>query len=239
MARGTTTDYSVNGTKILKRAFIWSGIYGPNSSIPPEETVDALDVINMMIKLWQGSPDIETKGLKMWQRARATLTLTAAISFSLKLADGALDINPPVDILTAMLKDTDDNETSIVPMMGGLGEFEAISDKTETGTPSKYYYERQYDEGTLYLNCVPEDITDVIDLVYLRPIYDMDAVGNDVDFLQHWYEALYMNLGLRLMPGYGKPISQDHKDQAKYALDKAQSFYPENVNVFFEPDRDD
>jgi len=238
MARGTTTDVTYSGATIIAQAFDWAGIYGPEDPIPAEKQASALKKLEMMIKVWQGSPNILTRGLKIWQRERASLTLSAKISFDLQLSGGDLDINPPVSIKTAMLKTTDDEETPIDVGMT-FEEFEAIPNKTETGTPSRIYYERQYDKGVLYLDIIPDDITNVIDLVYLRPLYDFDAATNDPDFPQHWLEALYMNLGLRIMPGFGKEPSRTQEEQADTALALAQTFYPETTNIFFEPDRGD
>lgn len=236
MARGTTAEVTATGTSIITQALYEIAMYGPNDTIPPADLADALVVLDYMIKLFQGSPTVNTSGLKMWQRTRASLTLTAAISFALKLTGGALDVNPPVAILSAMLKNTDSEETPLEPML--LEEHEQITDKTQTGVPGKFYYEREYAQGTLYLDVVPDDTTDVIDLIYLRPLYDMDAIGNDVDFPQHWYMALYLNLAILLAPRYGKEAYQTTQKMAVGALAMAQTFYPEDVNAHFEPDKE-
>lgn len=236
MARGTTTDLTATGTQVITKALYEIAMYGPHDTIPAAELADCLITLDWMIKLWQGSPDIETKGLKMWQRARGTLTLDASISRTLK-SGGDLAISEPVAIISAMLVTTDSEETALTPMT--LQEYEAISDKTQTGTPKKYYYEREYDGSTIYFDCIPVDITDVVHLLYLRPLYDMDAIGNNVDFPQHWYMPLYLNLAVILAPGYGKEAYRTTIDAAFGALQKAQNFYPETVNLHFEPDRDD
>jgi len=237
MARSTTADITATGTQIVTQALYELGEYGPYDTIPPEELDDGLVVLNWLVKLWQGQPDIDTAGLKMWQRTEAELTLTAKISFSLKISGGDMNIYPPVHIIGAMLRDTDDQETPLTRMTEE--EFQAIGDKTQTGTPSRFFYKRTYDDGTLFLDIIPNDTTDVLDILYLRPLYDLDLIGDDVDFPQHWYLALALNLAKFLAPRYGAKISQLTLDNAAYALAKAQQFYPEDVNVWFEPGRDD
>lgn len=235
MARGTTADLTATGTQVITQALYEIAMYDPDDTIPAADLADVLVVLDWMIKLWQGSPDIQTKGLKVWQRARASLTLDASISRTIQTS-GDLDIASPVAILSAMLKTTDDEETELDPML--IQEFEQIGNKTETGTPTRYHYERTYAGATFYLNRIPVDTTDVVDLLYLRPLFDMDAIGNDVDFPQHWYMALYLNLAIFIAPRYGKEVYQTTVKNANAALQKAQAFYPENVNLHFESGRD-
>jgi len=229
------TDLSVSGDTIIQDALMEIGVLAAEETAKAHHTKRGRRILNMMVKAWQGSPNVFTSGLKMWARERASLTLTAKISFSLKASGGDLDIDPPVAILSALLRDSDDNDTVLSPML--LGEYEAILNKTETGTPTKYYYEKQLTEGVLYLNRIPEDTTSTIEFVYLRPLTIIEDSDDTPDFPQHWYLALMKNLALNMAPAYEITPSADLRAQAQYWLQVAQTFHPEYSNIFFEPEK--
>lgn len=241
MARSSTVNITATGTNIVTQALYEIAMYGPHDTIPSAETADCLVVLNYLVKQWMGDPDVETKGLKMWQRTETSLDLgTAGAAISYSLASGASGWagESPVNIRSVTFKDSNNQETTLSPMTAE--EFQAITDKTQTGTPTRYYYERGYSGGTIYLNRVPSQTSSCyLDILYLRPLYDVDQLSDDVDFPQQWYLALYLNLAVLLGPRYGKEVYPTTQQNAFGALQKAQAFYPEDVNVSFEPGRED
>jgi len=240
MARSGSVDFTVNALQIASGAFRII----THDEDPPvgKQANDLVESLNMMVKTLMGSPDVDTTGLKMWQRTRATLLLDSAdISFELKAADGDLDIDPPVSILSAMLKTVDNEETVLTTML--VEEFEAIPNKSDeaTGKPTKYYYEREFDKGVFYIDRIPDILTDVVDLVYLRPLQDIDSATDDLDFPQHWFNPLKWMLAIENAEEYGAPVTRNMENRAAYWLAKAQSFYPEHApeDAYFQPGRDD
>jgi hypothetical protein len=145
----------------------------------------------------------------------------------------------PVEILMVMRRDTDSIESQLTEM--SLADFQSISDKTVTGTPTRYHYERQVTKGVLYLNCIPSDTTDVLDLVVLREIEDFDAAGNNPDFPKGWERPLVYNLAVDLCPSCGVPENKVRTLAvlAQQAISIANTFHPETCDYHFEPGRDD
>lgn len=226
----TTTTYNANqiiAAAIRKLCPDGSGNY---ESWEYENGKIALNLI-----AWQLRKD--HTGFKMWARKRSTLTLTAKNNFTIKTSSGDLNTGIPISIITAMLKDTSGNETPLTPML--VEEYQAIGNKTATGDPSRFYYEKQLDAGYFYLDCVPSNITKTIVITHLRPIEDFNAGVDTPDFPQEWYRALVALLRIDLAPEYSKPVTQDMVLMAQQAVAMAESFSPENCDVFFQPEIDE
>lgn len=199
---------------------------------------DIIRVLNDVISQWQGPENIFTPGLKMWTRERASLTLSAKLSYSLKPSGGDLNIQVPVEIMSVLLRDTDGNDVPLDEMT--LGEYEAIPNKTNTGTPAKYMYEKRLTEGVLYLDIVPSDITDTIQLLYRQPLELIENETQEFDIEPHLYRALKFNLAVDvwMMFSPGIAVPQSIVSMAGSSLALAQTFYPNNINVYFIPDSD-
>jgi hypothetical protein len=67
-------------------------------------------------------------------------------------ASGAdLDILPPLEILTAVLRHTTSNSDTPMTVMN-LEQYQAIGNKSSTVTPTALYYEKRLTEGKIYLD---------------------------------------------------------------------------------------
>jgi len=230
---GSDYDFSVSSNEIVKAALRTIGVM--KAGDVPDEAIMAngREALNMMVKQWMAPANFKAPGLKMWVRNRATLTLTAKAEFIFKDSGGDLDIDPPVAIISASRRNSDNKDSLMTPML--LGEYEAIGDKTAEGSPTKYYYENQLDGGHFYLNHVPNDLTDTIRIVYLQPIKDVDAGTDAVDFSQEWFRALKYNLAVDLALENDKPITDGLMLLAADSLAQAQTFNPEEASIYFEP----
>ncbi|MEN6440528.1 MAG: hypothetical protein ABFD97_18295 [Syntrophobacter sp.] len=240
-----TADLSVTGKQIVEAAMRELGALASGEPATPEELQDGLQALNLLVKSWMGPNNLLAPGLKIWQRTRTTLTLLEQNSFSVKLVTGDLLIDPPISILSATLRNTDGEDLLILTPMS-LAEYQAIPNKSVTGTPSRFYYERGITEGTIYLDCIPSDTTMTIPLVYLRILNDFDELdGSDPpDFPQEWFRPLKFNLAVDLYPEYPTCTGDRFKIIAALAqstLAQANMFAPDNGDpvVYFEPGRDD
>jgi hypothetical protein len=177
-------------------------------------------------------------GLKVWQRERGSLTLTAKAEFSLKPSGGDCDIQVPTAIITASLRNSD-GQDSPLKIMRTIQEYEGIGDKSATGDPGAIFYERRLDEGKLYTDVVPSDLTKTIRFVYLQPLEDLDANTNDLDFPAEYLLPIAHNLGINVAPKLGMTLSNEHASAAAASGAIIQSFEPETSTVYFEPGRDD
>lgn len=233
---GSDYDYSVTALDIVKGALRALGAIASGETPTAGEITDGLEALNQLCKQWMGGPNPIVPGLKMWLRETASLTLTAKATFALQSSGGDCDIDPPVGIIAINRKNTSDGETLLTKMT--WAEYLALGNKAETGTPTRYYYELQLDAGYLYLDYIPSDTTDTLEIAYHRLVKDFDAQTDVPDYPQYWYRALKFNLAVELAPEFGKPITPELQRNADHSLLLANMVHPEEVVACFEPGRD-
>jgi len=242
MARSLTTNFTVTGDEIIKDALRCLGVIASGENPTGQEITDGRRALNMMIKSWMGPESPLTSGLKVWQRSISTgiipATMGAKISYTIGASGCDLTMQPPVQIIAMTAKNSDGVETSLDPFT--LQEYFAISDKTATGVPTKFHYEREYDRGVVYFDYVVEDTSYTFPFLYLRELYDITSVEDDLDFPVHWYEAIKYHLAIRLAPEFQRKAGEDLQTLANYTLSQAQTFaFPrEGWDFFFQPDLD-
>lgn len=113
--------------------------------------------------------------------------------------------------------------------------YEGIANKTETGSPSRFLYEDGIGSGTLYLDCAPDDVTDVLRIVFLTPAEDYGSSANDIAFPQQWHAPLSFGLAKRLAPKFQVSWTQTMQDGYQEALTIARAAYPQTCEAFFQP----
>jgi hypothetical protein len=171
----------------------------------------------------------------------ATLTGAAAsgdVVYSYPLASQA---RRPLEILTAVLRDSNNND---VPMsIFTLQDYESLPTKVQTTNPADpmtLYYEAQLTNGILYTDAPAAlDTSKHIHMVYLGTPEDFNAATDTPDFPQEWYLALVTGLAINVAPAYEMPITQDMKDNFARALRIAQEANPETSSMFFQCKQDD
>ena len=141
----------------------------------------------------------------------------------------------PLEILTAVLRDTSTKDTPIYPM--SLETAEGIYDKTADGTPQFYLYEPFLTNGKITFDIEPDDVTKVVRIVFLGAIEDFDALTDTPDYPQVWFRPLKFQLGIDLWPEYkeGDPPASLYKARNE-ALSIAQNENPETTDIYFQPD---
>lgn len=163
-----------------------------------------------------------------------TATLTAAAASGARVFVYTSKMRRPLEVLTAVTRDTNSQDVAFSGEMI-LEQYEAIPDKTATGTADLLYYEAQLTNGVLYLNRTPDDVTKVIRLVYLSPPEDFTATTDTADFPQVWFRPLCLELAINLAPGYGFPVTPELKGLRDEALKIAREANPETSIASFNP----
>ena len=239
MATSSTYTLTITGQQMATDILRVVGAIEYDESADSDQTPIVLRATNFWLLQKKSGPHSLNPGQKMWTRETIDLTLTATAEYDLKPSGGDADIQIPVEILTATLKDTDGNETPLDPM--NLEEWQSISLKTQVGTPGRYYYERRLDTGKFRLDYVPSDITDVIDIVYRQPLELVTNGAHEFDVDNSWYRAIKYNVALDVAPEFSQTdpnrISQIQR-LATDAMIGIGAFEPEESNAFFEPGRD-
>ena len=230
------SDFTINSDEIIKASARAIGVLGIGESLPASELEDGREALNMLVKQLMGPPTFLMRGFKPWQRELAELTLQAKIQYEIKTTGGDLDITPPISILSARLKDSDDNETLLDVM--NRDQYDAIGNKTDENTPTAFYYERRLDTGYFYLDCVPSDLTEyTIDITWLDQLSAFTDVSSSMDFSQEWFRVLKFALAVDLAPEYGADPMK-FKGLRDEAIAIASSFNTDDTFYSFQPEVD-
>lgn len=312
MSTSGSVNFSQNRDQIITRALNILDIVGIGRTPSATQISHAADVLNMLIKSWQGQTDF-ARGLKVWARKRGYLflqtrqheytlpgdhwtnsyvtttttaaaisgastidiasssgmtagdylgvelstgalqwttisgapstTLTLAASLTANVASGArvfaytTRATRPLSLLAAVRRDVRGTDTPM-EMLRTVTTYEAIADKSASGTPGVVFYEPTLPAGWLSLDTEPIDVTDVLRLTYVRPLEDVDASTDDLDYPQEWFSPLALGLARQIALDYGATWGQQHEMLYKEALLVAQQANPEVSDAYFEPGRE-
>lgn len=176
----------------------------------------------------------------------STINLTATLTGATTSGDVAwtygttLQARRPLQILTAVLRDSQNNDTPLY--VYNLKDYERLPSKTNTsntGDPTTIYYEAQLTNGQLYTDvAAAADTTKHIHTVYLSPIEDFVSQTDTPDYPQEWYRALVYALAVEICPGFQLPITDELKLLLSDSLKMARESNPETSSMFFQPKED-
>ena len=241
MATSGVYAITVTALDLIKNSMLNVGSTAIEETPTGAEAKLGRDGLNYLIKQLEGPPNFIQSGQKMWQRETGALTLDATKnSYSLKASGGDCDIQIPLEILTAVLRHTASaSDDPLKPL--NLQQYQAIANKSETGTPQKYYYEKRLTEGKLYLDRKPTASVVsayTISFIYRQPLEVISSNTNEFDIESSHYLMLELALSRWLAPKYGRAISNDIERQYAEAVAMVSTFQPENSDVFYERDGD-
>ena len=139
----------------------------------------------------------------------------------------------PVEIIECRLHRADDIEVPLIA--GGRQDYARLSNKTSTGTPNQVFYDKQLDEGVLYVWLVPTDMQDYIKLSAKLPIQIMENLTDDFEVAQECLLLIAWNLAVLIYPKYhdGRFIDTATALMAERMLDDAKTSDSENVPITF------
>lgn len=143
----------------------------------------------------------------------------------------------PFEIESATRRDVSGNDTPVDSLMT-LQEYEQIYSKTSVGSPARMYFEAQRTNAKVYIDCAPEDTTEVLRLVYLSYIEDFTATTDDADFPAEWARPLSLQLGMDLCLPFGRSVPKELPPLLQEALSMARKAYPETAVLEYQSDPD-
>jgi hypothetical protein len=140
----------------------------------------------------------------------------------------------PLDIATAVLRDTDGNDFPLDSM--DLDDYESITKKSQESTPGRFYYQPTLTDGTIHFDCAANDVTKVVRMRIRSPFEDFDAAANDLDFDPIWIKPLVYSLELESCLRFGKQARMaEIKALRDESLAIARNQNPETCNAYFMP----
>ena len=176
MSTSGVTSFMANRDTIVRRSLRMVGAF-PSTDLPrPEQLVDAITVLNLMLKEWSA------EGF-LWLRQFVEITLVASQNDYTLGPNGTPAIDRPLHVFSANRKSTGGNEVPMISLT--RADWMAIPNKTSSGTPVQYYYDPQTVDGTLYVwPTPPTGVTDVLVLDVDRQLDIMSDSLDDFDFPQ-------------------------------------------------------
>lgn len=191
-----------------------------NESVASDEETVAIESLDFMLKAWQN------KGYNLWAATGGSLSLTTAASYTLSPVR-------PLRILSARYKESSTaNELPMTRLT--RDEYDMLPNKSSTGTPTQYYYDRQREAAKLYIWPVLATATaQTIEFTYTRELEDIADATDVVDVPGEWWEAVVNNLAMRLCADWGgMSMPEQLPVLAAQSLDDALGFDREE-SVFF------
>jgi len=153
----------------------------------------------------------------------------------------------PVQVLTAVLRDTQNVDTPLNIMT--LQDYEILPTKTQITSPADptaIYYESQFANvlnvngpGVLYTDCgAAQDTTKHIHMVFLRPVMDFVNPGDNPEYPQQWYRALCWGGTREICGMFDADWTKEMDANYMEAMAMARQADVENTSMFFMPDAD-
>jgi hypothetical protein len=230
MSVSGSTDNKSTAIDLIQDARALLGIHTEEEPMDENESEMGRRILTKMLKAW------EADGVGATLLTEGSLTLVSSQASYLFGAGGDFT-TVPFEIVSARIYRTSD-----IPMWRlSREEYQRIPNKTATGYPTQFFYDRQRDNGSLYVWPTPDSSAGTFKFTYRRRIMDIDANADNFDLPPEWEEAITYNLAMRLQPTYGLSSSKsadDIRNMAKesYLLVKMWDTGAEEGSVYFSPD---
>lgn len=218
-----STDYNPAAVSIITNARRLLGINAEEESLEANELTIGLEWLTMLLKDWQVDPELGT-----WLKTEGAMALVSADKDYVFGAGGSFT-TVPFEISSIRVSYNGGNEIPMRQM--GRDEYFNLPNKTSTGFPTCYFYDRQRDSGMLYVWPVPGDNNYDIAFTYRRRIMDTDAGTDSLDIPPEWMWAVTNNLAVNLIPTCGRggtPEATQIVMEAGKSLAKLKNFDESN-----------
>lgn len=177
------------------------GVLAASEPLAAGDEEDALVVLNELLDSWS------TERLYVFATLRATATLTPSLSPHTIGTGGTISTTRPIRI----------DQASVILAAGGDerplallsdAEWQALTGKSTTGTPTALWVEAAYPLMRLHLNPIP-NAADTLVLYTWQQLTRFLATSEDFDFPPGYARAIRTNLAKELAPSYGVSVSAE------------------------------
>jgi len=229
-----TYNFNLNRDEVIKGALRILGVISQGETPDAAQISDGAEALNVLIKAY------ESEGMPVWAIKTQTITPVASSNPIVIGTSQVVNIPKPERIYQAFYTTT---ATNISINMSHLSQeqYWSLSNRSQEGTPTQYYWDDKNTSGNLYLYLVPDAnfaSSNTITIVYQAPFADFDASTDVPDFPQYWLRALKYGLADEISMEYGYPIKdrQELMLRAEKYKDEALSFVQEENSYFFQID---
>ena len=161
MATSSSRDFDLDVGELIEEAYERCGLEMRTGY----DAKTARRSLNLMFADWAN------RGLNLWTVKQATVSVSSGTA-SFTLLDATV-----VDLLEVVLRNSSGTDFTLTQM--SRSEYLRIPNKTSTGQPSQYFFDRQV-TPTITLWSTPDDSYTLV-FYYVRRIEDADALVNTTD----------------------------------------------------------
>ena len=161
MTTSSSRDFNLDVAELIEEAYERCGLEMRTGY----DAKTARRSLNLMFADWAN------RGLNLWTVKQATVSVSSGTA-SYTLLDATV-----VDLLEVVLRNSSGTDFTLTQM--SRSEYLRIPNKTSTGPPSQYFFDRQV-TPTITLWSTPDDSYTLV-FYYVRRIEDADALVNTTD----------------------------------------------------------
>ena len=216
---GTTTfDKTFSIDEIVEESFERIGL----QNVAGYQLKNARRSLNILFQEWGN------RGLHYWQIANNDITLVAdqaVYTMFRSTGDGTSDATAVYgvdDILEAVYRNSSNVDTPMTKI--NRSTYQALSNKTSTGTPTQYYVQRFIDKVTITLYLTPgsDQAGKFINFYYVKRIQDVGDYTNATDvpfrFVPCMVSGLAYYLSMKYQPNLVQQTKLVYEDEFARAL---------------------
>jgi hypothetical protein len=232
MSVSGSTDFKSSAAEIIADALGLLGVLAEEEPLPAYDLQRGMRKLTQMLKHWEGL------GIGGWLYTEGALSLVSGTASYLFGSGGAIT-TVPFEVTSARISYNGGSEIPLNRM--SRETYRNLPNKTATGFPTNYFYDRQRDDGTMYFWPVPNSSLFTVNHTVRRRIMDIDSQADNFDLPPEWEKAITENLADELVLPYGKAGSDEAKKIAmmapvSFAVIKAWDTSEEEGSISIVPD---
>ena len=229
---GTTTfEKGFSISDIVEEAYERIGIVG----VSGHQLKTARRSLNILFQEWAN------RGLHYWEVGNNSITLVdgqSVYTMYRSTADGTSDATAVYgvdDVLEASYRNLSSVDFPLTKI--SRSEYQALSNKTDEGTPTQYFVQRFIDKVTITLYLTPgsTEAGNTINYYYVNRIQDAGDYSNDADVPYRFVPCMVAGLSYYLAMKYAQPRIQElkliYEDELARALEEDGS----SASVYISP----
>ena len=199
----------MNVTNLINHALSEIGVLAAGETASTEDQSFCLSRLNILLGT------LSAKKIFLFFTTKESFTLTVGKAGHTFGSAGDFNSARPVSIEQAFIRDSAgvDHEVRIRP----LDEYDLISNKSQSGRPSKLYYNPTHSLGTVYFDVLP-DSAYTIYISSKKPLTAYSTITDDLGVPGEVEVALLYLLAQNIAPSFGKSLSPESAVNARAAI---------------------
>ena len=219
MATSGTTTFDLSFDRLIERAYARCG----KNIRTGYELSAARDNLNLLFSEWGN------RGIHLWKVKNYTANLTAGTTTYTAPSDAS-------DVLEVVFRNTSSGSTTDTSMTKiSRSEYENLPNKSDQGTPSQYYVQRNLANVQISLYQTPDTTDTQINYYYVGRIEDVGAYTNTADAPYRFLPCVVSGLAYYTAQEVAPELSQELERRYESELQRALTEDSQSTSVHIVP----